>query len=329
MVADAVPKGVADVAERLSETRCKLVCFSANGDVLYDAHRQFEYYRLIRQALPSESRDLVDIQFAYDEESGHDHFLTKKFLDHVPDLRRRLYDDVPQESFETRAIHRGNGFREQTGALIPPIYLTSTFESGNRAGFDYTRSGNPNFTNLEGILSSLENASYATVYGSGVAAITAVVSSLQAGDLVLAEEVIYGCTFRLFDRVFAKFGVSIEYYDFTKPENLQLIVDKRPALVWVESPTNPLLKVIDSSPYDRAMRRIHNYMKDTDSFKNESTGYQEIRFPPFSAWSVFTDGISHSAVSGRYAFITTILVPLANLSRPEWAPYHVLEALGA
>jgi hypothetical protein len=90
----------------------------------------------------------------------------------------------------------------------------------------------------------------------------------------------------------------------------------------------PLLKVIDSSPYDRAMRRIHNYMKDTQSFRSDTTGYQEIRFPPFSAWSVFTDGISHSAVSGRFALITTILVPLANLTRPELAPYEVLAALG-
>ncbi len=89
----------------------------------------------------------------------------------------------------------------------------------------------------------------------------------------------------------------------------------------------PLLKVIDSSPYDRAMRRIHNYMKDTQSFQNDSSRYQEIRFPPFSAWSVFTDGISHSAVSGRFALITTILVPLANLHRPELAPYRVLAAL--
>jgi len=91
----------------------------------------------------------------------------------------------------------------------------------------------------------------------------------------------------------------------------------------------PLLKVIDSSPYDRAMRRVHNYMKDNEAFRADQSGYQEIRFPPFSAWSVFTDGISHSAVSGRYAFITTILVPLANLSKPERAPYHILAALGA
>ncbi len=88
----------------------------------------------------------------------------------------------------------------------------------------------------------------------------------------------------------------------------------------------PLLQVIDSSPYDRAMRRIHNYMKDTESFRNDPTGYQEIRFPPYSAWSVFTDGRSHSAVSGQFALVTTILVPLENMSQPELAPYNILSA---
>lgn len=88
----------------------------------------------------------------------------------------------------------------------------------------------------------------------------------------------------------------------------------------------PLFQVIDSSPYDRAMRRIHNYMKDTESFRNDPAGYKEIRFPPYSAWSVFTDGISHSAVSGQFALITTILVPLANFARPELAPYNILAA---
>ncbi|HSG66925.1 MAG TPA: Kdo hydroxylase family protein, partial [Gammaproteobacteria bacterium] len=86
----------------------------------------------------------------------------------------------------------------------------------------------------------------------------------------------------------------------------------------------PLLEVIDSSPYDRAMRRIHNYMKDTESFRADATGYKEIRFPPYSAWTVFTDGISHSVVSGQFALVTTILVPLRNFSRPELAPYHIL-----
>ena len=88
----------------------------------------------------------------------------------------------------------------------------------------------------------------------------------------------------------------------------------------------PLAKVVDSSPYDRAMRRIHNYMKESLDFRNDLSDYREIRFPPFSAWSVLTDGISHSVVSGQYAFATTILVPLKNCRTPELAPYHILAA---
>jgi hypothetical protein len=88
----------------------------------------------------------------------------------------------------------------------------------------------------------------------------------------------------------------------------------------------PLLKVIDSSPYDRAMRRIHNYMKETASFRADMRSYRELRFPPYSAWSVFTDGRSHSVVSGQFALVTTLLIPLANCRRPELTPYHILAA---
>ena len=112
---------------------------------------------------------------------------------------KRTRDDF---KFETSAIHNGLEWNNETGAVIPPVYLTSTFEHGNSGGFDYTRSGNPNFRNLEAALSSLERAKYATVFASGVSAITAIVSTLKSGDCVLAEENVYGCTFRLFDQVF-------------------------------------------------------------------------------------------------------------------------------
>lgn len=147
--------------------------------------------------------------------------------------------------FETDAIHQGQRYQGETGAVIPPVYLTSTFAHGNADGFDYTRSGNPNFNNLGDQLAALEEARHATVFASGVSAITAIVSTLKSGDLVLAEENIYGCTYRLFAQVFAKFGVSIDYYDFTDKANGKLIREKKPALVWIESPTNPLLKIID------------------------------------------------------------------------------------
>jgi cystathionine gamma-synthase len=245
MEAEAEPHNAAEVSARIRKTECHLVGFAVSGDVLFDAAEQFAFYRDVRDDLPADKQHLVDIQFAYDEVNGHDHFLSERFLENVPRLAKLLYDAPELDGFETRAIHKGHGYRDTTGAVIPPIYLTSTFESGNLGGFDYTRSGNPNFRNLEEVCASLENASYATVYGGGVAAITAVVSTLKSGDLVIAEEVIYGCTYRLFDQVFAKFGVQIEYYDLSDTRNFNIILEKKPALVWVESPTNPLLKIID------------------------------------------------------------------------------------
>ncbi len=147
--------------------------------------------------------------------------------------------------FTTRAVHTGRGFTGTTGAVMPPVYLTSTFAHGNPDGFDYTRSGNPNFRLLEQSLASLEDARFATCFASGVSAITAVVSSLQTGDVVVAEENLYGSAYRLFERVFAKFGVRTIYADLSRRENWPQIRATRPALVWLESPTNPLLKILD------------------------------------------------------------------------------------
>ena len=105
----------------------------------------------------------------------------------------------------TRAIHHGESFAEETGTVMPPIFPSSTFIHGNPKGFDYTRSGNPNFRILESVLTSLEECEFSTVFGSGVSAITAVASTLQAGDIVLCEENLYGCTVRLFEKVFENF----------------------------------------------------------------------------------------------------------------------------
>lgn len=151
----------------------------------------------------------------------------------------------PGAEFETRAIHAGLGYSGDTGAVIPPLYQTTTFASGNADGFDYTRSGNPNFRLLERTLASLESADHATVFASGVSAITAVVSTLKQGDCILAEENVYGCTFRMFEQVFRKFGVDAQYVDFADPANYDAIALRTPAMVWIESPTNPLLKILD------------------------------------------------------------------------------------
>ena len=145
----------------------------------------------------------------------------------------------------TRVIHHKENFSEETGSIMPPIFPTSTFVHGNESGFDYTRSGNPNFRILESVLSDLEECQFASVFSSGVAAITAIVSSLKAGDLILCEENLYGCTVRLFEQVFNRFGLKTLWIDFTK-SNFQEVIEKhRPSMIWIESPTNPLLKIID------------------------------------------------------------------------------------
>lgn len=150
--------------------------------------------------------------------------------------------------FDTAAIHIGQDPDKETGAVIPPVYLTSTFsqlEPGKTRGYDYTRSGNPAFDRLGATLAHLEKAEYATVFSSGMAAVTAMVSTLSSGDHVVAEENIYGCTYRIYDKVFKKFGVTISYVDLSDPANYIEIEKQSPTLVWIESPTNPLLKIVD------------------------------------------------------------------------------------
>lgn len=156
-----------------------------------------------------------------------------------------------QSGFTTRAVHGTCGFSENTGAVMPPVFMTSTFESGNPGGFDYTRSGNPNFRLLQQGVASLENAAFAVCFASGVSAITAVVSTFKSGDLILAEENVYGCTYRLFEQVFAKFGLKVVYANLADESNWQKIQDLKPAMVWIESPTNPLLKILDIAGISR------------------------------------------------------------------------------
>jgi 3-deoxy-D-manno-octulosonic acid hydroxylase-like protein len=121
-----------------------------------------------------------------------------------------------------------------------------------------------------------------------------------------------------------------ELLDAAKAGRGRVVLEKGPldraysGLVGAISRLYPLVQVIDSSPYDRSMRRIHNYMKENPAFRDSREGYQEIHFPPLSAWMVFTDGISHSVLSGQHALVTTVLIPLANARDPSLAPYNVL-----
>ena len=150
-----------------------------------------------------------------------------------------------KKGLKTIAIHHGDSFSDETRCVMPPIFATSTFEHGNRANFDYTRSGNPNFSILENVLKGIENSNYCTVFNSGISAVTAIVSSLKSGDTILCESNLYGCTIRMFEKIFRKFGIQTSYFDFTNKEYIQQISKVKPSLIWLESPTNPLLKILN------------------------------------------------------------------------------------
>jgi cystathionine beta-lyase/cystathionine gamma-synthase len=168
--------------------------------------------------------------------------------------------------FDTRAIHIGQDYNKETGSVIPPIYATSTFESGNPGRFDYTRSGNPNFRNLQATLASLESAKHCTVYSSGVASITAIVANLNTGDLILSEENIYGATYRMFEKVLRRWGIKIKYANLANPANYSLITELKPALVWLESPTNPLLKILDIAAISKAAHSVGSVVAVDNTF---------------------------------------------------------------
>ncbi len=150
--------------------------------------------------------------------------------------------------FATKAIHVGNEPDPVTGAVMPPIYMTSTFaldSPGHHKGFDYTRANNPNFTILEKTLASLEEAAYATVFSSGIGALTALISTLSQGDQVVAIDGIYGGTYRLFNHVFHKFGVHFKNILSSSLYEIEKALDCQPKWLLFETPTNPLMNVFD------------------------------------------------------------------------------------
>jgi cystathionine beta-lyase/cystathionine gamma-synthase len=148
----------------------------------------------------------------------------------------------------TRALHVGQGPDPSTGAVVVPIHLATTFAQespGRHKGFEYSRSGNPTRNNLEECLASLEGARHGLAFSSGLAATTTVMLLLDPGDHVVFTEDVYGGTFRLFDKVFQRYGLSFTAVDPTDPDAIAAAITDRTRLVWLESPTNPLLRVVD------------------------------------------------------------------------------------
>lgn len=164
--------------------------------------------------------------------------------------KRQLKDmSYREHGFGTRAIHAGQQPDPSTGAVMTPIYQTSTYAQETpgklRGGYEYSRTGNPTRTALEANLASLEGANHGLCFSSGSGALDAVLHMLSAGDHVVLCDDVYGGTFRLFDKVFKQLGLDYTLVNMTDLEQTARAFTPKTKLVWLETPTNPMLKVVD------------------------------------------------------------------------------------
>lgn len=151
--------------------------------------------------------------------------------------------------FNTKTIHGGQGNVDPAyGSVMPPIYQTTTFSQstpGVHKGFEYSRSGNPTRDLLERALTSIENGKFGLAFGSGMAAIDAVLKLLKPGDEVISTNDLYGGSYRLFTKIYEGFGIKFHFIGMEDARNIEKYINNRTKLIWVETPTNPMMNIID------------------------------------------------------------------------------------
>ena len=168
---------------------------------------------------------------------------------------------------ETLALHAGQPHDPQTGAVIPPISLSTTFAQeapGRHKGFDYSRSDNPTRRMLEQCVAALEGGTHALAFASGCAAAASVMQTLEPGSHVVACDDVYGGTFRLLEHVFRNYGIETTWVDLTSLGSLHDALRPETRLVWTETPTNPLLRVVDIAAVS-AVARAHGALLCVDN----------------------------------------------------------------
>lgn len=156
--------------------------------------------------------------------------------------------DYSQMGFATRAIHAGQEPDPSTGAIMTPLYLSSTYvqsSPGKHKGYEYSRTSNPTRKAYEDCLASLENGKFGFGFASGCAASTTILHLLKAGDHVVASDDLYGGTFRLFDKVIRHNGVDFTFVDMSDPQKVAEAIQDNSKMIWIETPTNPMLKLVD------------------------------------------------------------------------------------
>ena len=161
--------------------------------------------------------------------------------------------------FNTKTIHGGQKPEETTGSVMPPVFLTSTFAQtspGQHKGYGYARGANPTRTALENSFASIENGTHGFAFSSGMAAIDCVLRLLKPGDEIITGDDLYGGTYRMFTQLFQKYGLEFIYADTDDIANVTNAISEKTKLVWLETPTNPLMKIADISAISSAVKDL-------------------------------------------------------------------------
>src|SRR5690554_4567 len=169
--------------------------------------------------------------------------------------------------FNTKVIHGGQSHEPSTGAVMPPIFQTSTYAQsspGKHKGYEYSRTANPTRTALENSLASIENGQFGLAFGSGLAAIDAVIKLLNPGDEVISTNDLYGGSYRLFIKIFERYGVKFHFVGMQDLSAIEEKINTNTKLIWVETPTNPMMNIIDIAAVAQ-MSKKHNLLLAVDN----------------------------------------------------------------
>jgi cystathionine beta-lyase len=163
--------------------------------------------------------------------------------------------------FNTKTIHGGQQPEKVTGAVMPPVFMTSTYahsSPGEAQEYEYSRGGNPTRTALENSFAAIENGTHGFAFSSGMAAIDCVLRTLNPGDEIIAGDDLYGGTYRMFNKLFQKYGLEFIFVDVNSIDNISKEITEKTKLVWLETPTNPLMKIADIEAICTAVKDINS-----------------------------------------------------------------------
>jgi len=169
--------------------------------------------------------------------------------------------------FGTKAIHAGIKPDPSTGAIMTPIYQTSTYvqnSPGDHQGYEYSRTHNPTRTALQDSLAALENGKHGLCFSSGMGAIDAVIKLLNPGDEVISTNDLYGGSYRIFTKIFSRYGIKFHFISMDEPANIENYINEKTKLIWTETPTNPMMNIIDIEAISKIAKK-HNVMMGVDN----------------------------------------------------------------